>query len=408
MPNQDNNDKKLQYLKRDEVRTMEKDVNRLRETEAEAERGRVAKLKTEQELGEERQKTERAEIEAKQREAAEAEVRKKEGDLIRLMESGGVKEAQLLKREAGEKEFRKDEFREQLKEVQQTEEEQRRVFLERVEAKAEGREPSPPPETTPLAPEIQPEITLEPPPETPSRPPFKFPKIPLPSFTGYFPSGPSLLGKLWVKILISLLTLVILLAVGTFWYWYLIVKKETAVAPQPVPQVVKVETLPITKMILDQGYRIPGEPRVIDTIIIHSVFNAIEGDPYSAGGIIKEYQLNKVAAHYLIDREGRIYQTAPLEAMAYHAGKSQMPDGRTDVNNFSIGIELIYRDSESPNEAQYQALAKLIKYLRQDYEIPDKNILGHRDVSPAAKTDPWNFDWGKVVDKLPLDNTSGL
>ena len=427
---------------------MGKDLSQLREAEAEAERERVARLKTEQELGEEKQRTELAEMEAKQRETAETEARKKEEDLIKLRESREAREAQGLKRSAGERKYRETEFKEQLKGTQETEEEQRRRFLERVEAQAEGREPAPateaplpaevplggtkeglplepsPLETPPLPADLSAKAQgaeteapkpslMEPPLKAPIPPKerFKFPKIPLPSLkipkvsppkiSGYFPSGPSLLGKLWIKIIVSLLVFTILAAVATFWYWYFIVRKETTVEPQSappvsVPPVVRVETLPITKMILDQGYRIPEEPRVVDTIIVHSVFNAIGGDPYSAGGVIKEYQLYKVAAHYLVDQGGRIYQTAPLEAITFHAGKSQMPDGRVNVNDFSIGIELIYKDSESPNEAQYQALAKLIKYLRQDYEIPDENILGHKDIAPSRKTDPWNFDWQKV------------
>ena len=80
--------------------------------------------------------------------------------------------------------------------------------------------------------------------------------------------------------------------------------------------------------------------------------------------------------------------------IAYHAGKSETPDGRTGVNNFSIGVEIVNTQSESPNSAQYKALNNLFSHLKQKYEI--KYILGHSDIAPGRKTDPWNFDWAKV------------
>ena len=48
MPDETNN-KKSQFLKREEIRTMEKDTARLREQEAEVARERIAKMKTEEE-----------------------------------------------------------------------------------------------------------------------------------------------------------------------------------------------------------------------------------------------------------------------------------------------------------------------------------------------------------------------
>ncbi|MFA5767838.1 MAG: N-acetylmuramoyl-L-alanine amidase, partial [Candidatus Paceibacterota bacterium] len=149
----------------------------------------------------------------------------------------------------------------------------------------------------------------------------------------------------------------------------------------------------INQMMLDFGYSIPDTPRTIDTIIVHSIYNALGGDIYSLNGVLDEYEMYQVAAHYLINRDGTIYQTAPEEAVAYHAGQSQMPDGRIGVNNFSIGIELINSEEDNPTEFQYQSLASLVNYLRKSYLVPDENILGHNDIAPERKTDPWNFDW---------------
>ena len=71
-----------------------------------------------------------------------------------------------------------------------------------------------------------------------------------------------------------------------------------------------------------------------------------------------------------------------------------MPDGRKNVNNFSIGIEVVETMSESPSSAQYASLNSLIKYLKSEHPI--KHVLGHSDLSPGRKTDPWNFNWSQI------------
>ncbi|MDI6602569.1 MAG: peptidoglycan DD-metalloendopeptidase family protein [Patescibacteria group bacterium] len=158
--------------------------------------------------------------------------------------------------------------------------------------------------------------------------------------------------------------------------------------------------LKIINRILKWGHHTPPTPRLIDTIIIHSSYDALGDNPYSVDGVIQEYKLYGVSSHYLISRDGIIYCLAPDEDIAYHAGISKMPDGRTNVNDFSIGIELIYTKTDSPKEIQYQSLVQLVKYLQQKYNIQNKNILGHKDITPERKTDPWNFDWKKFIKML--------
>ncbi len=184
---------------------------------------------------------------------------------------------------------------------------------------------------------------------------------------------------------------------AAFFYWYFQIKRlEKSTQPEseivPEKEEEKPETLTVTKRLLSKGFSVPILPRKIDAIIIHSVYNSLGGDPYDPEKVIEKYEMEGVASHYLIDREGKIYHLVPEENIAHHAGTSQMPDGRKNVNNFSIGIELIYALLEGPNQKQYQALAQLLNHLRQKYEIPPNNILGHKDVSPN-KTDPWEFDW---------------
>ncbi|MFA5993901.1 MAG: N-acetylmuramoyl-L-alanine amidase [Parcubacteria group bacterium] len=134
--------------------------------------------------------------------------------------------------------------------------------------------------------------------------------------------------------------------------------------------------------------------RSIDTIIIHSSYDALRDDPFSVSGIIKEYQEYGVAAHYLIDREGVIYQLVVDKNVAYHAGLSSVPDGRKGVNEFSLGIELINTKTSQYTDKQYEALNSLLRLLKNNYSI--KYVLGHNQIAPERKDDPWNFQWNRI------------
>lgn len=149
----------------------------------------------------------------------------------------------------------------------------------------------------------------------------------------------------------------------------------------------------IKNNLVSWGYQ-KSSDRKIDTIIIHSTYNALGGDEHSLGKILDIYKSYGVSPHYIIYREGKIYRLVEEKNIAYHAGESSVPDGRTNVNNFSIGIEVIETASESPSSAQYSFLKRLIADIKSRYKI--KYVLGHSDISPGRKTDPWNFDWGKI------------
>jgi len=134
--------------------------------------------------------------------------------------------------------------------------------------------------------------------------------------------------------------------------------------------------------------------RKIDTIIIHSTYDALGNDPYNIDGIIAEYKQYGVSPHYLIARDGATYHLVADKNIAYHAGVSKMPDGSTNVNDFSIGIELANTTDGKFTDDQYNALNRLIGDLKKQYSI--KYILGHSDIAPGRKTDPWNINWDKV------------
>ena len=137
----------------------------------------------------------------------------------------------------------------------------------------------------------------------------------------------------------------------------------------------------------------PAENRTIDAVIVHSVYNASEGDKYDVDLIIKEFAHYGVSSHYIIGRDGTIYRLVDEKNISFQAGKSRLPDGRTNVNSCSIGIELITtKDSlDAPTEFQLKSLAALVKDIQSRYKI--NYVLRHSDIAPGRKTDPWNMNW---------------
>ncbi len=133
--------------------------------------------------------------------------------------------------------------------------------------------------------------------------------------------------------------------------------------------------------------------RIIDAIIVHSVYNALDSDKYNIDQIIRLFSKYCVSSHYVIGRDGTIYQLVKEKDIAFQAGKSSLPDGRTNVNTCSIGIELITtKDSlDAPTRPQIISLVTLVKDIKTRYKI--NYILRHSDIAPGRKTDPWNMDW---------------
>lgn len=156
----------------------------------------------------------------------------------------------------------------------------------------------------------------------------------------------------------------------------------------------KTEELHIENRLMSSGFLVLAQPRKIDTIVLHSSYDLLGKDPYFVEGIVKEYEDYGVSAHYLVDRKGIIYRLVQDKDIAYHAGVSKMPDGRTNANDFSIGIEMMNTETRQFTAAQYTAVNALISQLKKQYSI--KSVVGHSDIAPGRKTDPWNFDWKKV------------
>ncbi len=102
----------------------------------------------------------------------------------------------------------------------------------------------------------------------------------------------------------------------------------------------------------------------------------------------------QVSAHVLIRRDGEVLQFVPFDKRAWHAGQSRC-EGRTDVNDFSIGVELEGIDYLPFEPIQYRILTDVTKAIMTSYpSISRGKIYGHCDIAPGRKTDPGpHFDW---------------
>lgn len=109
---------------------------------------------------------------------------------------------------------------------------------------------------------------------------------------------------------------------------------------------------------------------------------------------------SELSAHYLVDRDGTIYQLVEDSRRAWHAGKSEL-EVRGDVNDFSIGIEIAnLGDGKDPyTEEQYLALEQLVSWLCHEYKVSTRRIVAHKDIAlpKGRKTDPSpNFDMERI------------
>ncbi|HHI88691.1 MAG TPA: N-acetylmuramoyl-L-alanine amidase [Hellea balneolensis] len=110
----------------------------------------------------------------------------------------------------------------------------------------------------------------------------------------------------------------------------------------------------------------------------------------------------KVAAHYMVEEDGRIFRLVGEDKRAWHAGVSHWR-GVTDVNSASIGIEIVNggHDFGLPEypERQIEAVIALSRDIKKRHNISDFNIVAHSDIAPERKQDPGEkFPWAQLAD----------
>jgi hypothetical protein len=107
----------------------------------------------------------------------------------------------------------------------------------------------------------------------------------------------------------------------------------------------------------------------IDKIVLHCT----EGSLASALAEFQKSDGRQVSAHYVIDRNGDIYQMVSDSDRSNHC---------MGANQNSIGIEHVGSETDSLTAPQAAASAALIRWLLEQYQIPRTNIFGH-DFAPG-------------------------
>jgi N-acetylmuramoyl-L-alanine amidase len=85
-------------------------------------------------------------------------------------------------------------------------------------------------------------------------------------------------------------------------------------------------------------------------------------------------------AHYFISHSGEIFRIIDKSKIARHAGRS-MWEGRSTIDNYSVGIEVSGYHNKDILDAQYTALRELLAQLKREYHISDENVLTHSMVA---------------------------
>ena len=155
-----------------------------------------------------------------------------------------------------------------------------------------------------------------------------------------------------------------------------------------------------------------------DTLILH--FTALDSVAEAVGVLSDPTPGSRVSAHVVVGRDGGVTQLLPFDRIGWHAGRSTW-GGRTEFNNFSVGIEIdnagrltpraaafvswqgtvyaaeeavraVHRHEREPSwwhrfpAVQVEVVERLCALLVQTYGVC--RILGHEEVAPERKEDP--------------------
>ena len=137
------------------------------------------------------------------------------------------------------------------------------------------------------------------------------------------------------------------------------------------------------------------EPRRPILIVLHSTEQ--ESVQRSLDTLRTRNRGGRVSAHYLIGRDGELFQLVADDQRAWHAGAGRWGT-ITDINSASIGIELDNDGAPFP-PVQIDSLLRLLADLRDRLRIPPQQIVAHAEVAPSRKRDPGPlFPWKQLAD----------
>ncbi len=129
--------------------------------------------------------------------------------------------------------------------------------------------------------------------------------------------------------------------------------------------------LHISNRISPRNRRRPLRPHTL-YIVLHTTEGA------QTGSLDKVWRLGE--AHYFVAADGSVFRIVDRARIATHAGRS-MWEGHRNIDNYSIGIEVVGFHDREISSAQYSALRQLLAELKSLYHIPDRGVLTHSMVA---------------------------
>jgi len=118
---------------------------------------------------------------------------------------------------------------------------------------------------------------------------------------------------------------------------------------------------------------------VIQYLILHNTDGPGEG---SLATLRDPSLSNPRSSHYMVDRDGTIYQLVDDSLMAWHAGNKP-------VNQQSIGIEIVaWKQAKGMTPVQAGAVVALSRYVVDAYDVRLVNVKPHRAVRIGGQTAP--------------------
>jgi len=114
-------------------------------------------------------------------------------------------------------------------------------------------------------------------------------------------------------------------------------------------------------------------------MLVMGTFNAFNNPllPSSRKALANASRLN-VSSHYLVDRDGTIYQLLPDTVFARHV---------IGLNYCAIGVENVGSDTHPLTQAQLKANESLVRYLCQKHKI--QYLIGHYEHTWFKNTPLW-------------------
>ena len=142
-----------------------------------------------------------------------------------------------------------------------------------------------------------------------------------------------------------------------------------------------------------EGFQ-PERIEPLSALVLHHT--AGDEDEYALS--IFEDPARFVSSHFLVGKDGRLWQLVSLEHRAWHAGSSYL-HGRSVLNRSSVGVEITGDGNRYPfTRAQIETVVRLVGVLTAQLGLEAPWIAGHEHVAPRRKVDPGErFPWNEVM-----------